>query len=126
MIKTKLIKKILATTLVFVFLFSVTSLALAAGSTNDGAQTGLQNPLKTNDIMVLVTNIMQIVVQIGGIVAVLAIIFVGFSYVQARGKPAKITKSHKSLQYTLIGIFILLGAQIITVIIKDTVLQIAK
>lgn len=83
--------------------------------------TGLQNPLKADNLDQLVSQGMDIVIYLGAIIAVLAIIWVGFMYVRAMGKPEKIKDAHRAFLYTAIGIAILVGAQVITAIITSTI-----
>ena len=89
-----------------------------------GSNTSIDNPLEATSLDGLVAKGMDIVIYIGAIVAVLAIIWVGFMYVKAMGKPEKIKDAHKAALYTAIGIAILVGAQVITTIIINTINQI--
>jgi heme/copper-type cytochrome/quinol oxidase subunit 2 len=94
------------------------------GGYNPTNGAALENPLKAENIDSLVTAGMNIVIYIGAIVAVLAIIWVGFMYVKAMGKPDAIKDAHRASLYTAIGIAILVGAQVITTIITSTINQI--
>ena len=115
-------KKISARILALLF-FVMPYFALAQMS---GPSTRLQNPLKADNLDQLVSQGMNIVIYLGAIIAVLAIIWVGFMYVQAMGKPEKIKEAHRAFLYTVIGIAILVGAQVITTIITSTINEIRK
>ncbi len=82
----------------------------------------IQNPLKGgNDIGQFVTFILGYAVRIGGVIAIFAFIYVGFLFVKARGNQAELTKAKTTFLNTVIGVAILLGAQIISTIITGTI-----
>jgi len=83
------------------------------------------NPLGTtgpNSIPVLIQKILEGVLKIGIPVIALAIIYCGFLFVKAQGKPEELKKAKEALLYTLIGAAILLGAWAIAKMISATVL----
>jgi len=87
----------------------------------------LQNPLPSiTDLSAFVKTILDIVLTIGIPIIALAIIYSGFLFVQARGKPEEITKAKQALVYTLIGAAILLGSWILAQAIGDTVGQLRQ
>jgi heme/copper-type cytochrome/quinol oxidase subunit 2 len=92
--------------------------SVSAGSLN------IKNPIKPNDINELITAILKIVVQIGTPILVLAIIYVGFKFVAARGNPGKLEEAKQAFVWTLIGAAIVLGAFVISTIIQTTIQQI--
>ncbi len=108
-------KKILS--FAFPLLVSIPTLVYA----DVGASTGLENPLSTNSVEGLMTLLMDIVVRIGAVVSVFALIYVGYLFVEAMGKPEKIKTARKAFLYTVIGIAILVGAKVITVLIENTI-----
>jgi hypothetical protein len=61
-------------------------------------------------------------IKIGIPVAALAIVFCGFLFVSARGKPEELKKAKDALLYTLIGTAVLFGSWAIAKLISDTVL----
>src|SRR3989344_7049485 len=83
----------------------------------------LDNPLgdKINDLPSFIYTILEVVFQIGAILSVLAIIYVGFLFVSARGDPEKLVTARKAFLYTIIGIAVLLGATLIASVIDSTV-----
>ncbi len=82
----------------------------------------ITNPLKKefSDIPSLVNGLVKIALQVGTIVAVLALVWVGFKFILAQGNPGEIEKARQALWWVIIGIAILFGAQIIVEIIKGT------
>jgi len=69
-------------------------------------------------IRVLLINLLKI----GMPIIALAIIYSGFLFVAARGKPEELSKAKDALTYTLIGAAILLGSWAIATLISNTVL----
>ena len=81
------------------------------------------NPLAiTKTLPDFIKNILNGAVKIGIPIIALAIIYCGFLFVKAQGKPEEITKAKDALLYTLIGAAILLGALAIAQMISSTVL----
>ncbi|MFC1756892.1 TrbC/VirB2 family protein [Patescibacteria group bacterium] len=74
---------------------------------------GLQSPLGNQTISGLVGSIAGIVTTIGGVVAVIFIIYSGFLFVSSRGNEEKLKKAKATFMWTVIGVAILLGANVI-------------
>ena len=108
----------------FVF-FSLAPMALAAVSVNntsDSSNASLVNPLGAGtDLPKLIAQIMKFVVYLGGIVVIFMLVYVGFLFVVAQGKPGEIEKARKALMWTIVGALILLGAEAISLGIQATV-----
>lgn len=82
---------------------------------------GLQNPLKAGSITELLNIVLKAVVEIGSILLVLALVWVGFLFVAAQGAEEKIRDARTALMWTVIGGLILLGAEAISQVITATV-----
>ncbi len=81
------------------------------------------NPIAPiNTIQEFIQIFLQGVLRIGIPILALAIIYCGFLFVQAQGKPDELTKAKDTLLYTLIGAAILLGSWAIAILISETVL----
>jgi Type IV secretion system pilin len=80
------------------------------------------NPIKTGTINEVIKVILQGIIKVGIPVIALAIIYCGFLFVSAQGKPESIKKAKDALMYTLIGAAILLGSWAIAQLISETVL----
>src|SRR3989338_844438 len=87
----------------------------------------LDNPLgnKINNLPSFIYMILDIVFQIGAIFSVLAIIYVGFLFVSARGDPEKLKTARTAFLYTVIGIALLLGGRLIASVIGSTIGQVS-
>lgn len=89
------------------------------------ASTKIANPLEKsgiNNIDGFIQTILIGVIKIGIPVVALAIIYSGFLFVSALGKPDKLKIAKAALMYSLIGAAILLGAWAIAQLITNTVL----
>lgn len=80
----------------------------------------ISNPLKFKDLPSLVNGIVELALKAGTIIAVLALVWVGFKFIIAQGNPGEITKAKEAFKWVIIGIAILFSAQIIVEIIKGT------
>lgn len=113
------ITKLLATVggLTFWTLIFKGATALAAG---DPSATGLKNPLQWGSFADAVPTLMDGLIRIGVIVAVVYLVYVGYLYVSAVGKPDKIKTANNALLYAVIGIAVLVGSKAIAVLVSNT------
>lgn len=81
----------------------------------------LTNPLGSATLTSFLTRLLVLAVQIGTPVIVLYIIFIGFKFVQASGKPEELAKVRSMFFWALVGALILLGAQVLASAIQATV-----
>ena len=106
-----------------------TNVALAVQDSGPGVsapQSGLSYSLKNPisdfpDLQSLVVAIINVIIIIATPIVIFFIIFAGFSYVTARGNPAKIQEATRSLTYAVIGGVLIIGAFAIAEIIKNLV-----
>ena len=93
-------------------------------SDNELVGANIPNPLasQNSSLMSLITDILnKVVMPIAAVFVTFWIIYAGFKYVIAQGKPAEIEKAHKTLLWSLIGAGILLGAAAISQVVQKTV-----
>ena len=86
----------------------------------------IKNPLKVKNIQDLLAAILSAIVQIAIPFLVLAVMWVGFLFVAARGNPNKLADARQALFYTLLGALIILGAQTLSVILSGTISQLTE
>ena len=91
-----------------------------------GVSPTIDNPLKDKTIQSLVTTLIRTLLQIAVPIAVLAIIYSGFKFVTAQGNEAELKKAKEQLYWTIIGVAILMGAFVISAIIKGTIDKVIK
>ncbi len=73
-------------------------------------------------LMTLITSILNgIVMPIAAVAVTVWIVWAGFGFVMAQGKPAEIEKAKQRLLWSLIGAGILLGAVGISTVVSNTV-----
>lgn len=80
----------------------------------------LQNPLKADSIGALVKDFVDILSYIAVILAVLVIIYIGFSFVMARGRPEEMKRLKIWLGWTVIGVAVIIGARVIVDVVINT------
>ncbi|HRH55462.1 MAG TPA: TrbC/VirB2 family protein [Candidatus Paceibacterota bacterium] len=83
---------------------------------------GLVNPLNgVSDLNSFLRAILEGVIDIGTIVLIMMLVYVGFLFVAARGNSEKLQGAKSALVWTVIGGLILLGATSIQLVIQGTV-----
>ncbi|HEX9609031.1 MAG TPA: hypothetical protein VGA06_02375 [Candidatus Paceibacterota bacterium] len=95
----------------------------SSGGSGGGSGT-FTNPLAFGSLAEFLTALLGVIVQIGFPIVVLAIIWTGFLFVQAQGKPEDLKTAKKALFWTLIGSLLVLGAFALSTLIQGTVDQI--
>lgn len=87
----------------------------------------IQNPLgnSNNSLSKLFESITDVAIQLGTVVAGLAIMYAGYMYVTAAGNEEKVNSAQKTLTWAMIGTAILLGAKVIFTAIKGTITSIS-
>jgi hypothetical protein len=87
----------------------------------------IDNPLKSGAntleefIVLLIKNV---ILPVGGVIAVIYIIYAGFLLVTARGNETKLADAKRAFFYAAIGTMVLLGSWVIAEAIKGTIKQI--
>ncbi len=80
------------------------------------------NPLSSGaSLDSLLNSILGLVVQIGTVVVILMLVYVGFLFATAGGDSSQISKAREALTWTIVGALVLLGAQAIASGIQATV-----
>jgi hypothetical protein len=96
-----------------------------ASNSSTGGGT-ISNPIGSGDIPTFLSNILTVVIQIGTMISVFFIIYAGFKYVTAGGDEKKISSAHQMLLWACVGAAILIGAQTIVNVLKNTVSQLSQ
>lgn len=95
--------------------------APATTTTTQTGRGGLENPLQVDSLDGFLNAILAGVVQIGTIILIMMLVYVGFLFVAARGNSEKLQSAKSALVWTVIGGLILLGATAIQLVITGTV-----
>jgi len=99
-------------------------------ATTSPGSTGLikiGNPLRsgTNTLQDFIELIIkQVILPVGGVIAVIYIIYAGFLLVTAQGNETKLAEAKRAFLYAAIGTMVLLGAWVIAEAIGGTIDQI--
>jgi len=83
--------------------------------------TKLENPIEAESFQELVEAVLEVAIAIGTPIAILAIIYCGFLFVKARGKPEDLKTAKSALIWTIVGVAVLLGAKLLSMVIKGTI-----
>lgn len=83
----------------------------------------IENPINANNFEDFLTDILNIIVQIGVPVLVLMTIYTGFKFVAAKGNAGELTKAKAMFFNLIIGAFIILGCFAISQALQNTVSQ---
>jgi len=94
--------------------------------TATGPSSGLTNPIAANSLSQFLTKFLDILVQVGFPIIVLAIIYTGFLFVKAQGNPEELQTAKRAFMWTVIGALILLGASAISELVQGTVDEIRR
>ncbi len=92
----------------------------SAPSNSNNTLSKISNPLKANSIKEVIFLLVDVMIYVGTALAILAIIYVGFKFVLAQGKPDDITEAKKQLGWILVGLAILISAKTIVLIVQNT------
>lgn len=81
----------------------------------------LKNPIAADNLAQLLKLIVKAVNYIMIPIIVLAIIYVGFKFVMARGEPGEITKAKEMFRWVIVGAAIILAAELLIEIVTNTI-----
>ena len=99
-----------------------------SGNTNPTTNTnaggsGLENPLRFNTLAEFLDAVLNAVILIAFPVLVLFMVYAGFLFISAQGKPDKIAQARTVFIWTLIGALLILGSKALAIAINATVQQ---
>ena len=88
----------------------------------------IENPLgATRSLPALIeTLVSKVVIPVGVPIATLFLVYSGFLFVKAQGRPEELTKAKETFMWTIIGIAILLGAWVLSAAIQATIIQLGS
>ncbi len=120
-------KKIILSMILAFSVILPTSVALADDNAFE-LNVGIENPLGSgkDNIKDIIASIMKVIVDIAIPIVVVMVIYSGFLLVMAQGNPDKLKEAKKTITWTLVGATILLGAQLISTVLVETVSNVSK
>ncbi len=107
--------------LMLAVLFPIISHAQAPNPGSGGVR--LDNPIAVGSIQEFMQKALEIVVQVGFPIIVLALVYTGFLFVKAQGNDDELKKAKRSFFWTVVGAIVILGALIITTALSGTINQ---
>lgn len=84
-------------------------------------EVGLENPINIDSIEELILRIVEVVLFILYPIAILAIIYAGFKFITAQGKPDEISDAKTIFFWAVVGTGLLIGANVILALVRDTI-----
>jgi type IV secretory pathway VirB2 component (pilin) len=101
--------------------------ALSVDAASNCAPGKICNPLgSTTTLNQVLTIIISTVQVIAGILSVVYIILAGLKFVMANGDTKKIETARTMLLYVVIGVAIIFGAQAISLVVQNTIMQVGS
>lgn len=126
----KILSAFLLMTIMTVLVFSVGSIALAqtgtggqSGTGTGGQESGLQNPIKVDSIGEFFYMLANFAYSLSYAVIAFFLIWSGFKFIVAQGNEEKLTDAKNTLKYTIIGAILLIGANVITEVVRTVINQ---
>ena len=108
----------------FTAAIAAVSALLLSVSFASAQSSGLQNPLKFNDIQSFISGALKTLVVVALPIITLFIVISGFMFVAELGKPEKLSKAKENFVYVIIGALLILGAWVLATLIGGTVSQV--
>jgi hypothetical protein len=106
----------------YLFVLGILFLPTLVVAVEQGDPVTLKNPIGgTTTFSAFIDKILEVVITIATPIAVLAIIYSGFLFVKARGNEKGLTEAKTVLLWTLVGVMVLLGAQLLSSVIAGTI-----
>lgn len=101
------------------------SSAIVVHAASAQAPGTLESPLRPefSTVPALIGGLLQVVVKIGLPVITLFIVFAGFKFILAQGKPEGLKDAKKNFKYVMYGTVLILGAWMFSTILIGTVGQ---
>lgn len=86
----------------------------------------LESPFAFTTVQQLVDKLIDIIIKVGGVLAFFFIIYSGFLFVTAAGSVDQVEKAKATFLWVIVGVAIVLGAKVISVLLQGTVTNIIK
>ena len=90
------------------------------------AAQSLRNPTSFSGIADFIAGFLRAITLVALPIVALFVVYAGFKYVSARGKPDKLTEANKNFVNVLIGAALILGAWVLATLIGGTITQLVR
>ena len=105
---------------ILLFLFSAHSAFANTAGGSGNIRIQIKSPAQVGSVQEMITLIVDWIINLGVVAVTLAFIYVGFQFVAARGNPDALQKTRQAFMWTVIGTLVLVGAKVLTEVIKNT------
>lgn len=95
----------------------------AGGTQGPRPAVGVLAPIKFESVTKLIQAIMEGVKNVGFLIGFVGIIYSGFLFVKAQGKPEELKVARAAFTWTIVGVFIILGAEVLVDVIINTLFK---
>ena len=102
------------------------ALLFVADAAHATSHVKLENPLAVEGVADFVALVLKVLVMVALPIISFFIVYSGFLFLTAQGKPENLSKAKENLVYVLIGATLILGAWVIATLIGGTVSQIIR
>jgi len=106
---------------VFVGIVALKPSTFLQAQTGPGPSGRFTNPIDYDTLAQFLVALLDVIIQLAFPVIVLAVIYTGFLFVKAQGKPEGLTTAKNALLWTLIGAMLILGAFVLSEAICGTI-----
>ena len=79
------------------------------------------NPLNYNSLSEVFVAFLNIIAQVAAVACAVWIIWAGFLFIEARGNSEKLEDAKRTITHALIGTAIILGANVILMVVQNTI-----
>ena len=118
-----IIRRIAFTVPVVVLLFVVVAHAQSTLCTGGNTTNCFNGPTGNVTFQTFIANVMTAMVKIAVPIITVFIVYSGFLFVTAQGKPAQLETAKRNFMYSIIGALLILAAWVLANIIGSTVTQ---
>lgn len=94
---------------------------LASAASLTGGDNEIGNPIQSNSFEELLNRFFQAINPVVALGAMFFIFLSGYKFLTAQGEPKKIQEAQQMFLWTVIGVAIVVGAQLIIKIVKDII-----
>jgi hypothetical protein len=84
---------------------------------------GLENPLKFESVEGFVEGFLRAIVMIALPLITIFIVYAGFLFISARGKPGQLNEAKNNFTYVIMGAILILSAWVLATLIGGTIRQ---
>lgn len=117
--KKKGVRKLIPVFSAIFLTYSAKALAQGGGVGVGAGGITIKNPLRTEEVIVIINRILNYLIYISVPILALMILIGGFQILTARGEPGKITDGRKTITWAVVGFLVILISKGIALILLE-------